>query len=72
MCMSNCEHSWRPGFRITFVSNAPKFSEGTAREIASFCRQILWRHNVGYDFGAYKDGIKAIGIWIELTAYPDE
>ncbi len=49
------------GFRITFVSNAPKFSEGTAREVASFCRQILWRRNVGYDFGAYKDGIKAIG-----------
>src|SRR4051794_4350394 len=44
------------GFRITFVSNATKFSQGTAAEIASCCRQILWRRNVGYDFGAYKDG----------------
>lgn len=24
------------------------------------CREVIWRHNVGYDFGAYKDGIAAI------------
>jgi lipopolysaccharide biosynthesis protein len=49
------------GFRITFVSNATKFPEEAVTEISRFCRQILWRRNVGYDFGAYKDGIKAIG-----------
>jgi lipopolysaccharide biosynthesis protein len=49
------------GFRITFVSNATKFSKGTAAEIAALCRQIIWRRNVGYDFGGYKDGIKAVG-----------
>lgn len=49
------------GFRITFVSNAPKFPASNIGEIAPLCRQILWRRNVGYDFGAYKDGIAAIG-----------
>src|SRR5215212_6819303 len=49
------------GFRITFVSNAPKFSQKSVAEIAVFCRRIVWRRNTGYDFGAYKDGIKAIG-----------
>jgi lipopolysaccharide biosynthesis protein len=49
------------GFRITFVSNAPKFSRESIAGIAGFCRQILWRHNAGYDFGAYKDGIRAVG-----------
>jgi hypothetical protein len=49
------------GFRTTFVSNSPKFSMTNVAEIAPFCRQILWRRNVGYDFGAYKDGITAIG-----------
>jgi lipopolysaccharide biosynthesis protein len=49
------------GFRITFVSNSPKFDEQSVALIARYCRQILWRRNVGYDFGAYKDGIAAVG-----------
>src|SRR6476620_6609425 len=49
------------GFRVTFVSNATKFSKESAAEVAPWCRQILWRRNVGYDFGAYKDGIMAVG-----------
>jgi hypothetical protein len=49
------------GFRTTFVSNSPQFPEKNVAELAPFCRQILWRQNVGYDFGAYKDGISAIG-----------
>jgi lipopolysaccharide biosynthesis protein len=49
------------GFRITFVSNAPTFTQKNVSEIAAFCRQILWRRNVGLDFGAYKDGIEAVG-----------
>ena len=49
------------GFRITFVSNAPKFDDKTVLAIAPFCRQIVWRRNVGYDLGGYKDGIRAIG-----------
>jgi hypothetical protein len=49
------------GFRVTFVSNSPKFGKRSIADIAPFCRQILWRRNVGYDFGAYKDGIAAVG-----------
>jgi hypothetical protein len=49
------------GFRTTFVSNSPKFPITNVTEVAPFCRQILWRRNVGYDFGGYKDGLRAIG-----------
>ena len=49
------------GFRIIFVTNSPIFRPSSASEIAPYCQQILWRHNVGYDFGAYKEGIRAIG-----------
>jgi len=30
-------------------------------EVQQFCRQVIWRRNVGYDFGAYKDAIAALG-----------
>lgn len=49
------------GFRITFVTNSPRFEEDNVALISPYCRQILWRRNVGYDFGAYKDGIAALG-----------
>lgn len=49
------------GFRITFVSNAPIFPEGSRGLVRPFCKDIIWRHNIGYDFGAYKDGISALG-----------
>src|SRR5215210_2469347 len=49
------------GFRITFVSNAPKFELANVADVEALCRQIVWRRNVGYDFGGYKDGIRCIG-----------
>lgn len=49
------------GFGIIFVTNSPVFSSLSQAMVAPFCRTVLWRKNVGYDFGAYKDGIKAIG-----------
>jgi lipopolysaccharide biosynthesis protein len=49
------------GFRITFVSNSPKFRNSHVADIEPFCRQIVWRRNVGYDFGGYKDGIRSLG-----------
>jgi lipopolysaccharide biosynthesis protein len=49
------------GFRVTFATNAPRFKQSIVAEIAPYCRQILWRRNVGHDFGAYKDGIAAVG-----------
>lgn len=48
-------------FRITFVSNARRWSSATAEPVSALCRQVIWRRNVGYDFGAYKDGIAALG-----------
>ena len=49
------------GFGIIFVTNSPMFPSASEAAVAPFCRTVLWRKNVGYDFGAYKDGIKAVG-----------
>jgi len=56
------------GFRIVFVSNSPKFPPESVAQVSPFCRTILWRYNVGYDFGAYKDGLNAIDGKDNLTA----
>ena len=48
------------GFRIVFVSNSPKFPPESVAQISPFCRSILWRCNIGYDFGAYKDGLNTV------------
>ena len=49
------------GFRVTFVSNARKFRDASVAAVKPFCRQIIRRRNVGYDFGAYKDAIALLG-----------
>jgi lipopolysaccharide biosynthesis protein len=49
------------GFRVTFVSNARRLSEASVSAVRPYCRETIWRRNVGYDFGAYKDGMAAIG-----------
>lgn len=49
------------GFRITFVSNAPIFPDASQILVRPFCKEIIWRYNTGYDFGAYKDGIASLG-----------
>jgi lipopolysaccharide biosynthesis protein len=56
------------GFRIVFVSNAPKLPPESIDQIAPFCHTILWRFNLGYDFGAYKDGLKSIENKEDLNA----
>jgi lipopolysaccharide biosynthesis protein len=48
------------GYRITFVSNSPNFPPESAARVQPLCRELIWRFNVGYDFGAYKDGIASI------------
>lgn len=49
------------GFELVFVSNAP-ILRGEARDrLKPLCALILRRKNIGYDFGAYKDGIAALG-----------
>jgi lipopolysaccharide biosynthesis protein len=56
------------GFRIVFVSNSPKFPPESVAQVSPFCRSILWRYNVGYDFGAYKDGLNAVDGKDDLAA----
>jgi len=48
------------GFRVTFVSNSPTLPHDSRARISAFCKDIIWRFNTGYDFGAYKDGIASI------------
>jgi lipopolysaccharide biosynthesis protein len=36
-------------------------SEEAISTVRPFCREMIWRRSVGYDFGAYKDGIAALG-----------
>ncbi|WP_441228932.1 rhamnan synthesis F family protein [Tardiphaga sp. 20_F10_N6_6] len=56
------------GFRVTFVSNAPVFPATSRTAVSSFCKDIIWRFNTGYDFGAYKDGIASLGDLDDMDA----
>ena len=55
------------GFRVTFVSNSPALPDDSRARISAFCKDIIWRFNTGYDFGAYKDGIASIGNLDQLS-----
>lgn len=48
------------GFEIVFVSNAPRLDPAGRCRLMPLCALILRRRNVGYDFGAYKDGMTAL------------
>jgi lipopolysaccharide biosynthesis protein len=48
------------GFKIIFVSNAPKLKPAAVQRVRSLAAIILRRANVGYDFGGYKDGLSLI------------
>ncbi|MDG5496673.1 rhamnan synthesis F family protein [Niveispirillum sp. BGYR6] len=48
------------GFSIIFTSNSPRFPERSVEKLKPLASIILWRRNVGYDFGAFKDGIAEI------------
>ncbi|UGV25842.1 polysaccharide biosynthesis-like protein [Rhodopseudomonas boonkerdii] len=56
------------GFRVTFVSNAPLLPATSRAATSPLCKEIIWRFNTGYDFGAYKDGIASLGDLNELDA----
>ena len=49
------------GFEIVVVSNAPKLGEAALQQLQPLCAEIVRRKNVGYDFGAYRDGVLALG-----------
>lgn len=50
----------KAGFAVIFTSNSPKFPESSVEKLKPLVSKIIWRANVGYDFGAFKDGIAAI------------
>lgn len=48
------------GFTIVIVSNSPRLPRDTIDRLLPSCALILRRANVGYDFGALKDGLAQI------------
>ena len=51
----------RAGFELVFVSNSPRLNTEDTARILPLCVTVLHRRNVGYDFGAYKDGLAELG-----------
>jgi len=56
------------GFRVTFVTNARRLRETSVALVRPYCREIIWRRNHGLDFGAYKDGLRAVGALTQALA----
>jgi lipopolysaccharide biosynthesis protein len=50
----------RSGFAVVIVSNSPKLDMTAVETLLPHCALVLHRHNVGYDFGAWRDGILQI------------
>jgi lipopolysaccharide biosynthesis protein len=48
------------GYRVLFISTSPKLHMDEAAKVLRYTWQVWHRHNLGYDFGAYKDGIGQI------------
>ncbi len=49
------------GFEVVFVSNAPSLAGPALETVRGLCAVVARRRNVGYDFGAFKDGIGLVG-----------
>jgi lipopolysaccharide biosynthesis protein len=45
---------------IVFISTAENLSEEELKKIYPFCRNIIVKKNIGYDFGSWKTGISLI------------
>jgi len=48
------------GYGIVFVTNAGALAPESAAWLEGQCHQVLVRRNLGYDFGAFRDGILAL------------
>lgn len=60
--------SIRPLFdKIVIISNS-QLNEKNTQILSSHCDELVFRENKGYDFGAWRDGIKKIG-WKNLQKY---
>jgi lipopolysaccharide biosynthesis protein len=49
------------GYTVVFVSSSPDFGTSSLQRVLPLVARVLIRSNVGYDFGAFKDGIEALG-----------
>lgn len=49
------------GFDILFVSNGGALKATALDRIRPLCVTVLCRENVGYDFGAYREGLRFLG-----------
>lgn len=45
------------GFDIVFISTAEQLSQNEIDKIKVYCRDVLVKENIGYDFGAWQTGI---------------
>ena len=51
----------RAGFEIVLASNSPFLDIRDLTRMLPLCGLVLLRRNIGYDFGAYKDALAALG-----------
>jgi lipopolysaccharide biosynthesis protein len=51
----------RAGFKIVFVSNSANLRESAIADVSALADRVLVRRNMGGYFGAYKEGIAALG-----------
>ena len=49
------------GYAVVFVSSSPSFGTDALQRVLPLSALVLLRLNLGYDFGAFKDGIEALG-----------
>lgn len=48
------------GYAVTFVSNAPRLDEAGVARLLPVVREVVHRRGVGYDFGAWRDGMERL------------
>lgn len=58
----------KTGRKIIFITNSPKFPDRQRAKLDGLVSRILWRHNKGYDFGAYADAINSLGSLKDLDS----
>ena len=46
---------------IIFISTAEGLNEDYLRAIKDYCKDIIIKKNIGYDFGAWKTGLDYLG-----------
>jgi lipopolysaccharide biosynthesis protein len=50
----------RAGFAVIIVSNSRTLDSAEVAELLPYSAAIIHRHNVGYDFGAWRDGLSLV------------